>query len=642
MSGESDEVARLKGRVVELEAVVTRSADVVRALEGILEAAPAFVLRVDSEGHARFLNRFAPGYSPENVYGRPFEEFIVPEYRDVARRVVERVLATGEPGTYEAAALIDGDTRCFLTQVAPDVDPQTGRRGATLVATDVTRLREREASLADRDAKIHLAVEATGLGLWTWDLRTQAVEWNAQMHRITGAPSPLLPERYVEIVHPDDRDDVRKRVDQFNESGVYNGATHRIVRPDGTARWVVGAARRIDGSDGTPLRLVGGMLDVTEQHAHEEQRIQSMKMAALGELASGVAHNFNNMLATIVPTLDLMTSSASRADQELLVGARLAADQAGALVRQLMAFSGPGVVVSDDRTERASDVACRAVKMVRLTIGSQIRVVEHIQETRFRLASGSLVAQALVNVLINARDALVEGGTPSPTIDVHAELLETDDELDGHVAEARRKWRVRVRDNGPGMAEEIRSRIFEPFYTTKALGHGTGLGLATAFAVVDGIGGTITCASEPGRGTTFDIVVPVQPERPGPSAEPAPDASRPPLTVLVVEDEELVRRATRVALTRAGHRVLEASLLAEAAELLTREMPDVMLLDQSLPDGRGPDLLTRFPDLPTLTKIVIFSGQSVPDAVATRVHGVLTKPVRVQQLIEAVEKQVGS
>ncbi len=320
--------------------------------------------------------------------------------------------------------------------------------------------------------------------------------------------------------------------------------------------------------------------DLTERAKLEEQLRHSQKMEAVGQLAGGVAHDFNNLLTVIQSFADGLAEQISegdprRADVEEI---RKAALRATTLTGQLLAFSRKQVL--QPRPISLTAVARALEPMVRRLIGEHIAV-------RFELAEGlplvhadpGQIEQVIVNLAVNARDAMARGGT----LTVRTYLAE-----DGSP-------RLTVRDTGHGMDEATRQRIFEPFFTTKERGRGTGLGLATVYGIVQQSGGSIEVESAPGQGTSFELRLPLATTAAAPVCERVPDSRvRPGMgRILLVEDEDAVRSATRRMLERAGYTVSEARDAREALALAGAHAFDMLVTDVVMPGQSGPELHAR-------------------------------------------------
>ncbi len=375
--------------------------------------------------------------------------------------------------------------------------------------------------------------------------------------------------------------------------------------------------------------------DIVERDRLEGQLRQSQKMEAVGEMIAGVSHNFNNMLTMILGNLELARSETSGDAREFIDDALDASTRAADLIRELMQFSR-----RDDKQMVSVDVVAivrTAVRLCQRTIGEAAQL--YLAEPGYVLPSvhgnASLLQQIVVNLCLNARDAIEAIDVATPRIDV---------EVHDVVADSGRCIRVRVRDNGSGMDDTTRERVFEPFFTTKAADKGTGLGLTTVYGIVRDHGGRIEIDSEPGSGTQFSVFLPV-----GEDQSATPELASPRSltgkgeTILLVEDEAGIRHVLRVVLERAGYCVIDVEDGELALQLMRDQAPAISLviLDLSMPKMSGVELLQNlhplFPDL----RVLIFTGQNVDLEQLPGASDILTKPAHHHELLEAVGRVLG-
>jgi PAS domain S-box-containing protein len=571
---------------------------------------------------------------------------------------------------------------------APDAVPSTP--DASDIAADEP--------LFHRDA-LTLAEQSAGVGVWSIDLRTGRVRGTAQFFRIMGLPpasGPVPVEALRALRHPEDQARVlagfRNAVDGGTDAYEME---YRIVRPDGTIRWIFGRGRVVRDALGTPVRYSGVDLDITDRKASDaalaaaqealvqmnlalEQRVrertaaleeeaqrraqaearlhQAQKMEAVGQLTGGLAHDFNNILQVIGGNLELATRLLARAEtgqyaraHEQLVDALGKAERASRsardLVQRMLAFSRLQNLASTtlDVNALISDMG----DMIRRTLGETIEVeIACAADVWVTKTDRNQLETALLNLVVNARDAMPEGGRL--TIRTANVALDASDDSG---IEAGEYVELTVTDTGCGIPEELLARVFEPFFTTKDTGKGSGLGLSMVYGFVTQSGGYVRIASEPGRGTSVRILLPRSREAaPRESAarvpaqpEPMPRA-RAGETVLLVEDNEEVRRFGVLALEDLGYRVVQAPDGQAALQMLASgELQRVHLLftDVVLPRGMsGPalaaELRTRQPGMPAL-----FTSGYTPLSIAERREltgdgRLLAKPYRIESLAAAV------
>jgi PAS domain S-box-containing protein len=452
-------------------------------------------------------------------------------------------------------------------------------------------------------AKTHLLdsiLDCMGEGIVATDQLGKFLVFNRRAERILGmGPADVRPEGLSEkygLYQPDQKTPIPS--DELPMIRILNGES--FVQQDmfvknqavpGTA--VAVTATPLTGEAGDVIGGISVLRDVTQQRLLEAQLIQSQKMEAIGQLAGGVAHDFNNLLAVIMGYGELLLGEFVPDDPKGNdVGEMLAAAKRGvALTRQLLAFSRQQMV--QPTTLDLNEIVEGIEKMLRRIIGEHIRLSTKLATGLDHfLADGSQVEQILLNLTVNARDAMPEGGRL---------LIETRNvELDEASAStqpgvvAGRYVVLAVADTGVGMSEEVQKRVFEPFFTTKEVGKGTGLGLSTVYGIVRQSGGHIVIKSQAGQGATFEVYFPRNESGAAArsSAAPPPSTCRATETVMIVEDDEGVRVVASRILREQGYTVLEARRASEARRIWEKHGPsiDLLLTDVVMPDINGPRL----------------------------------------------------
>jgi two-component system cell cycle sensor histidine kinase/response regulator CckA len=520
-----------------------------------------------------------------------------------------------DPSAKSTDVLRFKDGRVFERFVAPH------RIGATIVGRVVSlrnigpALRTEEA-LEQHRAFLEKAQEIGHIGSWVAELDGSGrLGWSEESHRIFGVPIDQFggsSEAFFTFVHPDDRAAVRAASDAAAASGQPYDIEHRVVRPDGSVRWVHEKAGIQRDAQGRPLRMIGTVQDITDRRLLEDQLRQSQKMEAIGRLAGGIAHDMNNALTAIAGYAELAlgevaSDHAARADIEEI---RRAAERAGSVTRQLLAFSRKQLL--EPRVFDLNETIAAISRLLSRLLGADV-------EIQTRLAGAILpvlgdprqVEQAVINLAVNARDAMPGGGKL-----VLATALETVDEsfARSHLPMPAGQYVVlRVSDSGHGMSRETLVRIFEPFFTTKDVGKGTGLGLSMVYGTLKQIGGFIFVESEITHGTTFRLYFPqaAEPARAAGGAAPVREGERRGHeTLLIAEDEPSVRNLVASALRHDGYRLLLAGSAEEALALAdAHDGPiDLLLTDAMMPGKSGVELANllaaRRPGIP----VIIMSG----------------------------------
>jgi signal transduction histidine kinase/CheY-like chemotaxis protein len=437
----------------------------------------------------------------------------------------------------------------------------------------------------------------------------------------------LLPAR----IHPEDRERALAARSGARHDGAPLAAEYRLVGPDGRVIWVHDEAIAIRDATGTAGYLQGILQDITERKRLEDQLRQSQRLEAVGKLAGGVAHDFNNVLSVITGYSEMLLQEAGQGErlrsriQEVLK----AAERAARLTRQLLAFSRKQVL--QPQVLDLNAVVADMDKMLRRIIGEDVDLVTRLAPALSAVrADQGQVEQVLLNLAVNARDAMPQGGKLT---------IETADvELDEAYARQHVPTRpgryvmLAVSDTGSGMDQEILSHIFEPFFTTKEPGKGTGMGLATVYGIVKQSGGYIWAYSEPDNGASFKIYLPLvddpvdRARAPAP-AQPSRAASE---TILLVEDEEMVRNMLRASLEAEGYRILEAPGPAEALRLSADHGGPIHLLvtDVVMPGMSGREVAGRLAASRPEMRVLYISGYT--DEAIVR-HGLLERGVEFLQ-----------
>jgi two-component system cell cycle sensor histidine kinase/response regulator CckA len=389
--------------------------------------------------------------------------------------------------------------------------------------------------------------------------------------------------------------------------------------------------------DGRICKVVGGALDITERREVEERLRQTQMMEALGALTAGLAHNFNNLLMTVLPNIEAAAQTAPAASVSRLAEAREAVGKAIRLVRDLTLVAGRRPA-RERRDESLPALVEEAVSICRSTFTRPITVQVATRGPAPPLAlDRPQILQALLNLLLNARDA-VEGLVDRPAaITITIELLPA---AELQIPPQNRRMdhlRVELTDNGSGMTEEVRRRAFEPFFTTKEVGKGTGLGLAATYAIVKNHGGWITLSSVPEKGSTISMMLPAvtcgrPPDTPMSAVGARLGAGR--RRILIVDDEAAVRAIVGRILVDAGYEVVYAGDGREALDRFDHEGPfSAVLLDESMPGMPGRIVLERLLVRDPEVKVVLFTGYGPEAESITGAVGVLEKPVAIDALL---------
>ena len=468
--------------------------------------------------------------------------------------------------------------------------------------------------LAQREELFRLISENAGDMIAVVDVNGRRLYNSPSYERILGyTPEDLQTTSAFEQIHPDDRALVEEAARDARERGVGRSIQYRMRHKDGSWRILESGANVVLGPDGQMEKLVVVNRDVTARKQLEEQFRQAQKMEAVGRLSGGVAHDFNNLLGVIIGYAEFLQEGLqaegpmrNSVDEILKAGKR-----AASLTRQLLAFSRQQVL--DPKVIDLNSAVADMEKLLRRLIGEDIELKTSLASRlgRIRADQGQL-EQVIMNLAVNARDAMPQGGKLIITTDDFV----MDDSFVRHYAypvQPGQYVRLTVTDTGIGMDAETKARAFEPFFTTKEKGKGTGLGLATVYGVVKQSGGYIDIETAPGAGTSFKIYLPkVDAEIDG-QAAPSSGVRRPANgseTILLVEDEESLRTLTRATLELDGYKVLEAKDGLDALAVSRRHdgAIELLLTDVVMPGMGGRPLAQELSRLRPETRVVYMSG----------------------------------
>jgi two-component system, cell cycle sensor histidine kinase and response regulator CckA len=478
---------------------------------------------------------------------------------------------------------------------------------------DLSEVKQVEEELRRSQEALELANEAAGLGTWDHDLVTGELRWDARAKALFGLSpeAPVTFDGWVKAIHPDDLLTAEEVLERAHRDRQAFSTHYRIIWPDASVHWLAVIGRgSYSPRTGSALRMRGILLDITERKRTEERLQEVLRLEAIGRLAGGIAHDLNNMLVAILGFSDLLAQSMGVSDPRLEDVRQIsqAAARSADLTRQLLAFARRELI--RPRRLDLNGVVRYAGGILRPVLGENIGLVLQLSSTVGAIhADPGRVEQILMNLVLNSRDAMPQGGRV--TVETAAVTLEapqlTGLQPESEAPPAGRYAVLSVSDTGSGMDSGTLQRIWEPFFTTKPAGQGTGLGLSVVYGSVKQSGGFVSVDSEVGRGTVVKVYWPEILQETDLGELPAP---RPPEggreTLLVVEDERVVRALIVRTLRGLGYRCLEANDAAEALRVLEQQQGqlDLVMTDVVMPGISGGDLgsrlAERYPGLPVL------------------------------------------
>jgi two-component system cell cycle sensor histidine kinase/response regulator CckA len=569
------------------------------------------------------------GLEVHDVLYRRVEDVLGPLYDQWVREPLERAFAGASSLTEVRLPAPEGE-RAFLVSYQPRHEAERVT-DVVMVVADVSERHRAVAAQLESEERLRLAAESAGFAVWELDLGRMTVDVTPRWWTLHGrSPEDRTPtvEEWWAWVHPDDVRAIRRAVRVVRDTGE-NDVEYRTVWPDGSVHWLAARSRAVPGSAGE--RVLGVLFDITARRQLSERILELQRAEAVGRLAGGVAHEVNNQMTVVLGALEFLSRRpdlppAARSDLEHI---RRAAERSAKVTNSLLAYSRkqvlqPGVL---DLNEVVRDQE----PVLRRILGGTALEVRLAPEPAVVRADRAAIEQALANLVLNARDATAKGGS----VVVELELVP------GSV-------RLKVSDTGQGMSPDTLAHVFEPFFTTKPTGEGSGLGLSVVQGIVEQHHGVVRASSDPGRGTTFVVDLPESAEPLAQPAAPKPAARGHGETVLVVEDEPLLRRLACRALKSAGYEVLAAGD-GEEAMVLLRNHPgpvDLVVTDVVMPGVDGPALGRAAATLRPGVPVLYMSGHTDQDLVGRKLiesdAGFLQKPFTPETLVRAVARALES
>jgi two-component system cell cycle sensor histidine kinase/response regulator CckA len=607
-----------------LAAIVTSSRDAIvgKTLDGIVTSWNAGAERIF-------------GYSAAEMIGQPIFRLIPEDRHDAERDLLQR-LRRGEVVEFEETERIrkDGEPIWISLSVSPVRDAEGRLVGAASIKRDITDRRRAEAELRRHQDQLRLAHQAARSGAWHWDVPTRRLTWDDGLRQLYGLePGDRVTDLddFLARVYPEDRERVEVSFQHALQGGGGLAHEYRIVLPGGEIRWLADLGQVGADAEDRPIYVTGICIDITERRAAEERLRETHRLQAAGQLAGGIAHEANNQMSVVLGAVHFLLRrkdlpAPAMADVDLI---RRAAERTANITQQLLAFSRRQLL----RLENVdlNELVRGAEPLLRRSLAETQELVIRTGELPGLVwADHNQLEQVLLNLILNARDAMPLGGRVT---------IETDGEGQSAV--------LTVRDTGQGMDQQTLRRAFEPFFTTKEVGQGTGLGLSVVHGIVAQIGGRIEAASEPGRGTVFTLRLPIAAPPPAGAAEGEARATpHGGATVLVVEDDEAVRRMTVRALNESGYATLEAADGREALDIVAQraDPPDLVVTDLGMPRMDGYELARRLREDRPALPVLLISGHVHPEPSAEegRPWPLLRKPFPPEDLVRRVADMLGS
>jgi len=512
---------------------------------------------------------------------------------------------------------------------------------------DISAQKTAEQELRSSEERFRLLSKATNDAIWDWDITTNT-NWRGEGFTTFFGYQPddmmLTHEWWQARIHPDDRPQVLASLRQALAHGASSwSGEYRFCCQDGSYANVFDRGYIMRHADGQPVRMIGGMMNITQQKNLEAQLQQSQKMEAVGQLAGGIAHDFNNLLTIILGCGEMLLTMVPKGDPLRAIANDIytAGDRASDLTRQLLAFSRKQIL--SPQILDLNQVVSNLEKLLRRLISEDIQLRTQLATSlpQIEVDPGQL-EQVILNLTLNARDAMPQGG--ELMIETAAMTIGPDESLGKLDCAPGHYVMLAISDSGHGMTTEIKDRIFEPFFTTKDPGQGTGLGLATVFGIVKQSNGLIDVYSEPGLGTCFKLLFPaVSVMATATAAETAP-VQPGHETILLVEDEVGVRQIAKRALEQLGYQVLEAANGKAALDVMQAYAQPIHLVitDVVMPEMSGRQLVEQLDRQGESVQVLYMSGYTddaiVRHGVSEEVNAFLQKPFTPSGLARKVRE----
>lgn len=579
-------------------------------------------------------------------------------YRQCDRRVMDS--DRSELNIIEKLRRADGRDIWIATGRVPLHDKNGRVTGVLGNYIDITQQKEAEESmkaLTQKDkeaaARYQALIGASNTGAWEYHADSGFLWCSPEYFSMLGldikdfyqSGQANLDQVWWDLLHPEDREEAREFFVGYlkNPEGMYQ-QNYRMRHQDGRWIWIWSRGKTLCDATGQPtLVTVGTHIDVTERIMLEDRLRQSEKMEAIGQLAGGIAHDFNNQLSGMLGYSELLAKNLENEPKlkKMAETIRTAVLNSADLTRQLLAFARKGKFVS--RPVDVHNLIAEIISLLQHSIDRNINITQKLEAGNPVVAGDPVQLQnAFLNLAINARDAMPEGGN----LNFSTTNIEFHEKVRGHDLPPGSYLQVCVTDTGTGMSEEIKGRIFEPFFTTKQQGKGTGLGLAATYGALKNHNGAITVYTEVNKGTTFRVLLPV--DKHDGQTQVKIDKVSDRITgrgnILLVDDEKIVREATAEMLKELGYKVIECRDGKEAVELFRDIHHDVdaVILDMVMPKLSGPKAFEAMREINPGIKILLASGFSMNgaaiDLLKAGAAGFLQKPYQIEELSQKLHE----
>jgi len=616
-------------------------------LNALINATMDIAFLAESDGTLLAVNdalAFNFNRKKEELIGRSMYEFMTTEIAESRRTVLQKIVASKKPFQGE-------DKRAgkyFANSIYPVFDDDGNVKQIAVFAKDITSRIQTENKLKESEEKYRsLSQNIPGIVYRVFIRENYRMEFfNDMLETMTGfKANELINGEVCSIepnIHMEDRSSVIASVNKAIKENTYFDLEYRYNHKNGETKWFKEHGRPIHGEDGKPLYIEGVIFDITDRKKMEDEIRQSSKMESIGTLAGGVAHDFNNLLYMIMGNTELALEDIPEWNpvHETLEEIKSASLRAAGIVKQLLNFSRK--TDQDFRPIGAVTVLKDALKFLRSTIPSTVKIQTNLPDDDVPIIGDPIqINQIIMNLCTNASQVMQDtGGTIE--IDVETIVLNEEDCEDYTNLSAGNHIKITINDSGPGIAPDIIDKIFDPYFTTKKFGAGSGMGLAVVHGIVINHNGTIYVDNNPGQGATFNILFPITDELPESKSHIKDDIIHGSETILFVDDEKSIANMTGKILERLGYQIEKQLNPVEAFELFTAKSDsfDLVITDMTMPQMTGINLAEKLKEIRPDIPVIICTGHSAvideEKAKQLGIDGFVMKPVSKLKIAKAI------
>ena len=589
------------------------------------------------------------GYTEAEVLGKSISMLVPPGRGDEVLEILKRIRRGDHIEHFETLRLRKDGRDVFMSlTISPIYNGKREVVAASTIGRDVTERKLADEVLRQREEQFRLIAENVEDMITVFDLDGRRLYSSPSCRSIMGDPELLNGTVGFQSIHPDDAARVNQAFQETVRTGIGQRIEYRLTARDGSVRNINSKGSVIRESDGTFSRAIFVSRDVTEEQKLAAQFLRSQRMESIGTLAGGIAHDLNNILAPIMMAIELLRNKVpDPRGQKLLTTIETSAVRGADIVKQVLAF-GRGVT-GDRALVQLKHVIRDVIKIVSETFPKSITLETDVRKDLWTVqADPTQMHQVLLNLLVNARDAMSEGGTltisaENTTLDENHARMHRDAKPGNYI-------RIVLSDTGTGIPDDIREKIFEPFFTTKEIGTGTGLGLSTTHAIVKSHGGFIGLESEVGKGSTFRIYIPAT----GTAANGAGASEIADLPtgngelILIIDDEAAIREIARETLQAYGYKAMTASNGSEGVALYVdnRQKIQVVITDSAMPVMDGKAVTRALKEINPDIRIIASSGLTTEERIDTgsgpKAEIFLKKPYTAEKLLKALAAALSS